>query len=493
MSVQDRRRPTRPLVLAALSAVMVLAVGSSFVTQRLTGSDSAGAPVVRPALPVTPTAVVTPSMPNVAVAATPTPAAVEAPTAAGAIEPTPTAAAAATPTAAPTPMATATPEPAATPEPTATVTPTREPTPTATAPPEPTATAPSEPMPEPTPTAKPEPTPMATPSAADRSWAPPGSLDGATDQEVQLLRRLYEDRLWEWDELLGHWYPLSYTDADGEVHVWTPPFPGAPRLLTDIEFFFASAAESVYSHWVAEIGLELPPALVRYTRTNPFRPGAAYEDDQIGFHPPLRPGVNVVWAAGVDMTDLSLRPECPVISRLEVLTTGWVWPTAEIARSESTLTYEEYLAQMNGGYPPSSRPGERQPIHTGSALVWSEQHQAAFFRATESTPYGWYTFDIETMRMRPVDTEPDSWDTINLWEFEVPHSVGIGVSYYNQIYGATLPPGIEPWPPFDPWREVVPRYADATAPGPLRRSDNYFEPTPPNRWGFSEYMRITCE
>ena len=60
---------------------------------------------------------------------------------------------------------------------------------------------------------------------------------------------------------------------------------------------------------VAHIGLELPPAVARYTLTDPFNPLHGYEEGQVGFHPPLKPGVNVVWAARVDMTDLSLRPE----------------------------------------------------------------------------------------------------------------------------------------------------------------------------------------
>ncbi|MXY15652.1 MAG: hypothetical protein F4Y57_01225 [Acidobacteria bacterium] len=300
--------------------------------------------------------------------------------------------------------------------------------------------------------------------------------------------------------MLRHWYPLTYTDANGETHVWEPPFPGAPRRLAAFDYLFASSMESLYSHWVTEVdGLELPPALVRHTRTNPFRPGAAYEDNQIGFHPPLRPGVNVVWAAGVDLTDLSLRLECPVITTLEVLS-GWTWPTLEVADGNlltAGMTYDDYLAQMNGGYPPSSGRGERQGIDTGTAIAWSDQY-GVLTRETRSTPYGWYTFDIETLRMRPVDTAPDSWDTINLWFGEVPHALGEG-SFYHFGPGSAkqLPLDADPWPPFDPWTEVVLDDDDATTrPGFVMsgsRAERYFESVPPTRWGHSEYMRITCQ
>ena len=469
MSVRNRG------ALLALPAVAVLVIASIVVAQRSTGSDRDDRLVTEAATAVTPAVVSTPET-------TASPTAIAAVTATAAPTPTatPVATVGAVVTPAPEPMSKPTPEP--TPEPV----PERTPEPT----PQPT------PAPERTPEATPEPTPTVTP--VDRSWAPAGSLEGLTDEEVTVLREWYEDGRWEWDVLHRLWYPLSYIDADGEVQVWAPPFPGAPRRLTDVEFFFASAASSLDSEWVAHIGLALPPAFARFTLTDPFRPGAAYGDDEIGFYPPLKPGVNIVWAAGVDMTDLSLRPECPVIARLEVLATGWVWPTAEIARDEFISSYEEYLTQINHGYPPSSGRWDPTPVDTGRGMVWSEEHHAAFFRATESTPYGWYTFDIETMSMRPVDTSPGSWDTINLWgdvdKGEYPYTLNTGVLYYNQIHGATLPPGIEPWPPFDPWREVVRSGAAATVPGPLlTRSDRYFEPTPRNRWGISEYMRITCE
>ena len=410
-----------------------------------------------------------------AATATPTPTATPEPAPTAPPEPTPTAPPEPTPTATPEPTPTATPEPTptATPEPTPAATP--EPTPTATPEPTPTAT------PAPTPTATPEPTPTATP--ADRSWAPPGSLDGATDEESDVMRRLYEAGLWEWDALLGHWYSLTYVDSNGETQVWEPPFPGAPRRLTSVDYFWGSTG-GLGSEWVTLTDLQLPPALARHSLTNPFPPSRRrYEASQVGFYPPLKSGVNVVWAAGVDFTDPSLRPECPAIARMEVLHTGWVWPMAELARSDAIRSYEEFQEQAEY---------TEIPVRSGMGTVWSEELNAAFWRFTASTPYGWYTFDIETMKMRPVDTAPDSWDTLNLWEFQDPHALGIGVQYYNNIY-LPLPPGIEPWPSFDPWSEVVPWLEPSPVPGPHTSSSRFFESPDPRGQDFAGYMRITCE
>ena len=114
---------------------------------------------------------------------------------------------------------------------------------------------------------------------------------------------------------------------------------------------------------------------------------------------------------------------------------------------------------------------------------------ADFFRATVNTPYGWYTFDFETMKERPVDTAPGSWDTINLRGSEARDSLAAGRAYYNNIYVPHLPTHIEPWPEFDPWVEVVRTYNDLTVPGPWNDGDKYFELPPPRRWSVSEYMR----
>ena len=230
--------------------------------------------------------------------------------------------------------------------------------------------------------------------------------------------------------------------------------------------------------------LELPPALARYTLTNPFpaRP-LTYEASQVGFYPPLKSGVNVVWAAGVDFTDPSQRPECPVITRMEELNAGWVWPTAELARSDIRQSYEEFQEQAEY---------TGRPALGGNGRVWVEELQAAFWRFTASTPYGWYTFDIETMKMRPVDTAPDSWDTINLWESRGDYDLAVGRAYYNNIY-IDLPPDIEPWPPFDPWAEVVPWLESPSVPGPYGSDRIFSEPPNPRGQDFGGYMRITCD
>ena len=299
------------------------------------------------------------------------------------------------------------------------------------------------------------------------------------------MRRLYEAGLWEWDALLGHWYSLTYVDSNGETQVWEPPFPGAPRRLTSVDYFWGSTG-GLGSEWVTLTDLQLPPALARHSLTNPFPPSRRrYEASQVGFYPPLKSGVNVVWAAGVDFTDPSLRPECPAIARMEVLHTGWVWPMAELARSDAIRSYEEFQEQAEY---------TEIPVRSGMGTVWSEELNAAFWRFTASTPYGWYTFDIETMKMRPVDTAPDSWDTLNLWEFQDPHALGIGVQYYNNIY-LPLPPGIEPWPSFDPWSEVVPWLEPSPVPGPAHLVQQILRVSGSSWAGLcgvhADYLRVT--
>ena len=282
--------------------------------------------------------------------------------------------------------------------------------------------------------------------------------------------------------------PLWYYDIDGQVQYWTPPFPGAPRRLASLDYFFSNPAAQD-SQWVADIGLELPPALVPGTLTNTFLGDQRYEKHEIGFYPSLRPGVNVVWAAGVDMTNTSLRPECPTITKIESLRSGWVYPTLRVARDQFTSSYEEYLKSIQ---PYPWKPAI--PVDSGRGLVWSEEHGSAFHRATVQTPYGWYTFDIELMEVRPVDTTPDSWDTINLWGDQLRYSAGYGRRYYSNLGGAQLPPGIEPWPAFDPWVEILRSgTSSSTVTGPSAHRSSYFEPRSPLSMGISEYMRITCE
>ena len=307
------------------------------------------------------------------------------------------------------------------------------------------------------------------------------------DAEVEDLQTDYEGGLIEWDVLAGHWYALWYYDIDGQIQYWTPPFPGAPRRLAGVDYWFSNPAAQD-PQWVADIGLELPPALVPGTLTNTWLGDQRYEEHEIGFYPSLRPGVNVVWAAGVDMTKTSLRPECSTITRLEALDSGWIYPTLKVARDQFTGSYEEYLKAIQ---PYSWRPPI--PVDSGRGLVWSEEHGAAFHRSTIQTPYGWYTFDIELMEVRPVDTAPDSWDTINLWGDQVQYSAAYGRRYYSNLDLAHLPPSIEPWPAFDPWVEILPSGSLPTLPGQHAHLSYYFEPSDPLSLGISEYMRITCE
>ena len=201
--------------------------------------------------------------------------------------------------------------------------------------------------------------------------------------------------------------------------------------------------------------------------------------------------MNVVWAADVDMTDLSLRPECPNIVLIESLASAWAWPNMAFAETWDIHSYEQFLAQVQ---PYPNRPP--RPVDQGASMVWVEERQRAYFRATASTPYGWYTFDIERMEMRPVDTAPDSWDTINLWDDKVTGALGVGKSYYRNLVGQ-LPAGIDPWAAFDPWVEAVVRGERQTTPGSRTLSTKYFEPREnwryPDAISIAEYMRITCE
>ena len=84
--------------------------------------------------------------------------------------------------------------------------------------------------------------------------------------------------------LAGHWYELWYYDIHGQVQYWTPPFPGAPRRLAGVDYWFSNPAAQD-SQWVADIGLELPPALVPGTLTNTLLGDQWYEEHEIGFYP----------------------------------------------------------------------------------------------------------------------------------------------------------------------------------------------------------------
>ena len=57
----------------------------------------------------------------------------------------------------------------------------------------------------------------------------------------------------------GHWYSLTYVDSNGDTQVWEPPFPGAPRRLTSVDYFWGSTG-GLGSEWVTLTDLQLPPA-----------------------------------------------------------------------------------------------------------------------------------------------------------------------------------------------------------------------------------------
>ena len=520
-------RPARRLVVVALVAVALIALAVVGSRWSSTGDPE---PVAAPAVATpepTPTLTPTPeptstATPTQAATPEPTPTATPEPTPTATPEPTPTATPEPTPTATPEPTPTATPEPTptampeptptATPEPTPTATPaptptaTPEPTPTATPAPTPTATPAPTPTatPAPTPTATPAPTPTATPAPTptptDRIWAPNGSLDGMTDAEIRELRLEVEAGRQDWDPLKRVWYPTVYGYWDAEAGefrdaYYQAPWPGAPRLLSARASFWGGYSGEI--GWVVEfgeqLGLDLPPALVPVNLARPFSGsfGKRYKDEEAGFYPSLKPGVNVVWTVNADMTDLSLRPECPVVTRIEVLSTYWAFPDKNFAASWSIFSREQYLAD------PISDLG----LGHGISVVWSEEDHRAYFRATESTPYGWYTFDIELLAMRPVDTAPDSWDTINLWGLwgdNFPPVLATGQYYYGREWA----PGLEAWPAFDPWMEVGPSGLDRSErpAGSYTSSPVYILPReewPSSRSGrlgtTAEYMRITCE
>ena len=203
--------------------------------------------------------------------------------------------------------------------------------------------------PEPTPTAAPEP----TPHPDDTSWAPPGSLAQLDAALIPLLRELvlagrvnWRAPQWIWPDINTH---ISYQDmsryrpliesgswadesdgsllwrletrtsaqvgwdavqAEAEAASWEPAFPGAARTLFNCFPVGRNAGcEPGDPEWVAHIGLDLPPTILPHDR-HPY--GGFdnwiqdYRDDQIGFHPPLRPGVNVTYAVKADLNDPSL-------------------------------------------------------------------------------------------------------------------------------------------------------------------------------------------
>ena len=573
------RRRWLLLAVAAMTSIVIAAA----VVGGCVSDDSAPAPAVTPAAtPVVATPEPTPTAtpePTPTATPEPTPTATPEPTPTATPEPTPTATPEPTPTATPEPTPTATPEPTptATPEPTPTATPeptptaTPEPTPTAT--PEPTPTATPEPTPtatpEPTPTATPEPTPTATPEPtpdpSDLSWAPEGSLTSVIDPalipllgELVLAGRVsWEAPFWLWPDVSPDTVPRRYVpllvagyrvfdfatdrytwhletrtpaqiewdehEAAAQEAGWEPAFPGAARTLARCSTFGNQGCESVDPAWVAHIGLELPPTILPGGR-HPFLGHddifARFSDEERGFYPPLKPGVNVTYAAGVDMDDLALRPECPVLTRVEALETLWHWPRG-YANFLDGLGWDGYLRRIEAD---ETRFAGHTPVpqHAGRGAIWLEDEGTWQWRMTLPTPYGWYTFDIDTREMRPVDTSIGSWDYTNLWLPEgsigdsgltgARWSLGMAGRSYAWLYLLSEmreyidgEPNTDrwrefvaanPWPPFEPWREILLPGQQASRPSAAGwgHYDSWtaLHTTNGLTSGYSGYLRLTC-
>ena len=529
----------------------------------------------------------TPAATAVAPTAVATPTATPVPTAAPTAVPTPTAAPEPKPTATaeptPEPTPNATPEPTSEPTPSATPTATSEPTPSATptATPEPTPSATPTATPEPTPsatpsatpTATPEPTPSATPDPSDLSWAPEGSLTEAIHPSlIPLLGELvlagrvaWRDPQWVWVdawplnsdlpryELLinaGRWanhrdFPgllvwqletrtvaqLEWIawEAVAQEAGWEPAFPGAARTMGGPVILLGpnQGRESRNPAWVAQLGLELPPTILP-GGVHPYvghdSPFQKFSEDEIGFYPPLKPGVNVTYAAYADIEDLTLRPECPVLTRIEQLEENWNWPRGR-PMFGSDRGRAGYLLWNQTGPTYGTSPGA--PPSSGSAAVWLEDEQTWRWRQTVNTPYGWYTFDTSTLERRPVDTSPGSWDYFNLWLAHAVHgeggpvgdryslSVGSGGHGLLGVWGflrvdrtaseedqlAQLVRYFEfiaanPWPAFEPWREILLPGQKQTRPT-VHRAVEYEHWKPdrspnPARLPHTGYLRLTC-
>ena len=403
--------------------------------------------------------------------------------------------------------------------------------------------------PEPTPTATPEP----TPHPDDTSWAPPGSLAQLDAALIPLLRELvlagrvsWRAPQWIWPDInpftgisyqdMSRYRPLiesgSWADesdgsllwrletrtsaqvgwdavqAEADAAGWEPAFPGAARTLFDCFPVGRNAGcESSDPEWVAHLGLDLPPTILPHDR----HPYAGfdnwlqdYRDDQIGFHPPLRPGVNVTYAVKVDLNDSSLRPECPQLVKVERLQTSWHWPRG-LPGFFDDPSYEGYLARIRNDGSHFGRPPVE--LDSGWGTIWSEADGTWRWRQTVNTPYGWHTFDIDTMQMRPVDTSPGSWDSLNLW---LPHGGGgaydsLGVAFRSwgyrlselaQFGGSEIVDNsrffqfvrANPWPVFDPWHEVLLPGQEQTRPLLYPASDYEWWSQIPR----TGYMRLTC-
>ena len=113
-------------------------------------------------------------------------------------------------------------------------------------------------------------------------------------------------------------------EARAQEDGWEPAFPGAARTMGGPVILLGpnQGHESRDPAWVAQLGLDLPPTILP-GGVHPYvghdSPFQKFSEEEIGFYPPLKPGVNVTYAAHADIEDLTLRPECPVLTRIEVL------------------------------------------------------------------------------------------------------------------------------------------------------------------------------
>ena len=290
--------------------------------------------------------------------------------------------------------------------------------------------------------------------------------------------------LWRLDSRPPEQQAWDAAQAAADAAGWEPAYPGAGWTLAICS---SSACDSFDPQWTADIGLDLPPMIVPQD-AHPFtmfRSGRrSYDDDQVGFYPPLQPGENVVWAVEVDLRDVTLRPECPQISQMEILNIGgWRFPTG-LPTFGDDWSYEEYVRRMGLGA--GVHPGLARPADSGAAVVWSDEHGHWFRRETGNTPYGWYTFDTGTMSVREVDVDRNSWDTENLW--------GYGPRGWGQAVGiGWIPPNApveealdNPWPAFDPWMEVVPEGQSRSRPGVSANERGLFA------YPYTGYIRLAC-
>ena len=293
-------------------------------------------------------------------------------------------------------------------------------------------------------------------------WPDIDASTGISYQDMSRYRPLIEAGYWAGDSD-GYWLWRLETrtpeqvewdavQAEADAAGWEPAFPGAARTLFNcVPFGRGAGCESSDPTWVAHLGLDLPPTILPHDR----HPYAGfddwlqdYRDDQIGFHPPLQPGVNVTYAVKADLNDPSLRPECPQLIKVESLETAWRWARGFPSMLDDG-SYEGYLKRVRRDEGTWGRPPVE--LNSGWGTIWSEADGTWRWRQTVNTPYGWYTFDIDTMQRRPVDTSPGSWDSSNLWlpsgaggaidSLSVGHTSWGGYGYLVGALSVYPPPG----------------------------------------------------